>query len=209
MAFLNYTKEELFLVLGTSSSEAALPGMLAKMRRLGCAESTVGLVIPAGYSFNLDGTNIYMTMAAMFLAQATNTHLDLGQQLSLLVVAMLSSKGATGVTGAGFSACGISVRGTVGAVTTAGATAGTGTAATGAAVIVAAGEAPASGDDADIRGTVSVARDARFSVDGPGACAGAAVAAAAGPAGRGCGVSGGGSRCSTPCSFAASLLSSS
>ncbi|MBV9488466.1 MAG: dicarboxylate/amino acid:cation symporter [Verrucomicrobia bacterium] len=102
LAFLNYIKEELFLVLGTSSSEAALPGMLAKMRRLGCAESTVGLVIPAGYSFNLDGTNIYMTMAAMFLAQATNTHLDLGQQLSLLVVAMLSSKGATGVTGAGF-----------------------------------------------------------------------------------------------------------
>lgn len=102
LAFLNYIKEELLLVLGTSSSEAALPGMLAKMRRLGCAESTVGLVIPAGYSFNLDGTNIYMTMAAMFLAQATNTHLDLGQQLSLLLVAMLSSKGATGVTGAGF-----------------------------------------------------------------------------------------------------------
>jgi aerobic C4-dicarboxylate transport protein len=101
-AFLNYIKEELLLVLGTSSSEAALPGMLAKMRKLGCAESTVGLVIPAGYSFNLDGTNIYMTMAAMFLAQATNSHLDLGQQLSLLLVAMLSSKGATGVTGAGF-----------------------------------------------------------------------------------------------------------
>ncbi|MBW0000222.1 MAG: dicarboxylate/amino acid:cation symporter [Verrucomicrobia bacterium] len=101
-SYLNYIKEELLLVLGTSSSEAALPGMLAKMRRAGCAESTVGLVIPAGYSFNLDGTNIYMTMAAMFLAQATNTHLDLGQQISLLVVAMLSSKGATGVTGAGF-----------------------------------------------------------------------------------------------------------
>lgn len=99
---LNYIKEELLLVLGTSSSEAALPGMPAKMRRAGCAESTVGLVIPAGYSFNLDGTNIYMTVAAVFLAQATNTHLDLGRQISLLVVAMLSSKGATGVTGAGF-----------------------------------------------------------------------------------------------------------
>jgi len=100
--FLNYIKEELLLVLGTSSSETALPGMLQKMQRLGCSSSTVGLVIPMGYSFNLDGTNIYMTMAALFLAQATNTHLDLGQQLVLLVVAMLSSKGATGVTGAGF-----------------------------------------------------------------------------------------------------------
>ena len=100
--YLNYIKEELLLVLGTSSSETALPGMLQKMQRLGCSPSTVGLVIPTGYSFNLDGTNIYMTMAAVFLAQATNTHLDLGQQLVLLVVAMLSSKGATGVTGAGF-----------------------------------------------------------------------------------------------------------
>ena len=100
--FLNYIKEELLLVLGTSSSETALPGMLQKMQRLGCSSSTVGLVIPMGYSFNLDGTNIYMTMAALFLAQATNTHLDLGQQLVILVVAMLSSKGATGVTGAGF-----------------------------------------------------------------------------------------------------------
>jgi aerobic C4-dicarboxylate transport protein len=100
--FINYIKEELLLVLGTSSSEAALPGIIEKMRRLGCSESTVGLVIPAGYSFNLDGTNIYMTMAAMFLAQATNIHLSLAQQLTLLVVAMLSSKGATGVTGAGF-----------------------------------------------------------------------------------------------------------
>lgn len=99
---LAYIKEEIFLVLGTSSSETALPGIIAKMKRLGCAESTVGLVIPTGYSFNLDGTNIYMTMAAVFLAQATNTHLDLMQQLSLLVVAMLSSKGASGVTGAGF-----------------------------------------------------------------------------------------------------------
>jgi aerobic C4-dicarboxylate transport protein len=100
--FLIYIKEELLLVLGTSSSETALPGMLRKMRLLGCSESTVGLVIPTGYSFNLDGTNIYMTMAAIFLAQATNTPLNLGQQISLLVVAMISSKGASGVTGSGF-----------------------------------------------------------------------------------------------------------
>src|ERR1700734_91043 len=100
--YLNYIKEEILLVLGTSSSETALPGMLQKMQRLGCSASTVGVAIPTGYSFNLDGTNIYMTMAAMFLAQATNTHLEIGQQLVLLVVAMLSSKGATGVTGAGF-----------------------------------------------------------------------------------------------------------
>ena len=90
--FLNYIKEELLLVLGTSSSEAALPGMLEKMRRLGCSSTTVGLVIPMGYSFNLDGTNIYMTMAALFLAQATNTHLDVGQQFAILVVAMLFIK---------------------------------------------------------------------------------------------------------------------
>ena len=100
--FISYIKEELLLVLGTSSSEAALPGMLQKMQQLGCSSSTVGLVIPTGYSFNLDGTNIYMSMAAIFLAQATNTPLDLGQQVVLLAVAMLSSKGATGVTGAGF-----------------------------------------------------------------------------------------------------------
>jgi aerobic C4-dicarboxylate transport protein len=100
--FLGYIKEELLLVLGTSSSETALPGIIQKMRRLGCSESTVGLVIPTGYSFNLDGTNIYMTIAAVFLAQATNTHLDLRHQISLLIVAMLSSKGASGVTGAGF-----------------------------------------------------------------------------------------------------------
>ena len=102
--FLAYIKEELLLVLGTSSSETALPGMLQKMRRLGCAESTVGLVIPTGYSFNPDGTSIYMTMAAIFLAQATNTPLSLGQQITLLAVAMVSSKGASGVTGAGFIA---------------------------------------------------------------------------------------------------------
>lgn len=100
--FLKYIKEEIFLVLGTSSSETALTAMLEKMQRLGCAESTVRFVIPTGYSFNLDGTNIYMTMAAVFLAQATDTPLSLGQQLILLAVAMLSSKGATGVTGAGF-----------------------------------------------------------------------------------------------------------
>jgi aerobic C4-dicarboxylate transport protein len=100
--FIAYIKEELWLVLGTSSSETALPGMLRKMRALGCAESTVGLVIPTGYSFNLDGTNIYMTMATVFLAQATHTPLGLRQQLTILVVAMLSSKGASAVTGAGF-----------------------------------------------------------------------------------------------------------
>jgi len=100
--FLNYIKDELLLVLGTSSSETALPGMIEKMERLGCSKSTVGLVIPTGYSFNLDGTNIYMAMAAVFLAQATNTPMDLKQQLSLLLVAMITSKGASGVTGAGF-----------------------------------------------------------------------------------------------------------
>lgn len=100
--YLLYIKEELLLVLGTSSSETALPGMLVKMQRLGCAPGTVGLVIPTGYSFNLDGTNIYMSMAAVFLAQATNTPLDFNQQISLLLVAMISSKGASGVTGAGF-----------------------------------------------------------------------------------------------------------
>lgn len=102
--FLVYLKEELLLVLGTSSSETALPGMIQKMKHLGCAPSTVGLVIPTGYSFNLDGTNIYLTMAAVFLAQATDTPLDLPHQISLLLVAMLSSKGASGVTGAGFIA---------------------------------------------------------------------------------------------------------
>jgi aerobic C4-dicarboxylate transport protein len=100
--FLIHIREELLLVLGTSSSETALPLMIQKLRGLGCAPATVGLVVPTGYSFNLDGTNIYMTMAAVFLAQATNTPLDLGQQLSLLLVAMVTSKGASGVTGAGF-----------------------------------------------------------------------------------------------------------
>jgi aerobic C4-dicarboxylate transport protein len=101
---LCYIKEELLLVLGTSSSETALPGLIQKMQRLGCAPGTVGLVVPTGYSFNLDGTNIYMSMAAVFLAQATNTPLDLQQQITLLLVAMVSSKGASGVTGAGFIA---------------------------------------------------------------------------------------------------------
>ncbi len=102
--FVIYIKDEILLVLGTSSSETALPGMIQKMKGLGCAPATVGLVIPTGYSFNLDGTNIYMSMAAVFLAQATNIELSLHQQISLLLVAMLSSKGASGVTGAGFIA---------------------------------------------------------------------------------------------------------
>ncbi len=100
--FIRYLREELLLVLGTSSSETALPGMMEKMRRLGCSETTVGFVIPAGYSFNLDGTNIYMTMAVVFLAQATGTPLTPGDEITLLLVAMLTSKGATGVTGSGF-----------------------------------------------------------------------------------------------------------
>jgi aerobic C4-dicarboxylate transport protein len=99
---LAYLREELLLVLGTSSSETALPGLLRKLQALGCAPGTVGLVVPTGYSFNLDGTNIYLTMGAVFLAQATDTPLSLSQQLSLLAVAMVSSKGASGVTGAGF-----------------------------------------------------------------------------------------------------------
>ncbi len=97
-----YLKAELLLVLGTSSSESALPSLIEKMERAGCPKSVVGLVVPTGYSFNLDGTNIYMTLAALFIAQACNVDLSLGQQLLLLGVAMLSSKGAAGVTGAGF-----------------------------------------------------------------------------------------------------------
>jgi aerobic C4-dicarboxylate transport protein len=99
---IRFLKGELLLVLGTSSSESALPSLIDKMERAGCPKSIVGLVVPTGYSFNLDGTNIYMTLAALFIAQATNTDLTLGQQLLLLAVAMLSSKGAAGVTGAGF-----------------------------------------------------------------------------------------------------------
>lgn len=102
IALLRYIKEELWLVLGTSSSEAALPSLMAKMEKAGCEKSVVGLVIPTGYSFNLDGTNIYMTLAALFIAQACNIELSIWQQLTLLLVAMISSKGAAGVTGAGF-----------------------------------------------------------------------------------------------------------
>lgn len=100
--FVNYIKEELLIVLGTSSSESALPRMLDKMERLGCKKSVVGLVIPTGYSFNLDGTSIYLTMAAVFIAQATNAHMDIMHQITLLIVLLLSSKGAAGVTGSGF-----------------------------------------------------------------------------------------------------------
>ena len=100
--FIAYIQEELLIVLGTSSSESVLPRMLVKMEALGCKKSVVGLVIPTGYSFNLDGTSIYLTMAAVFIAQATNTPLDLFHQLTLLVVLLISSKGAAGVTGSGF-----------------------------------------------------------------------------------------------------------
>lgn len=99
---IGYLKAELLLVLGTSSSESALPSLIEKMERAGCPKTIVGLVVPTGYSFNLDGTNIYMTLAALFIAQATGVHLSIGEQLLLLGVAMLSSKGAAGVTGAGF-----------------------------------------------------------------------------------------------------------
>jgi len=100
--FIRYIKEELLIVLGTSSSESALPRLMAKLENLGVAKSTVGLVIPTGYSFNLDGTSIYLTMAAVFVAQATDTRMTLGQQLTLLAVLLLTSKGAAGVTGSGF-----------------------------------------------------------------------------------------------------------
>jgi aerobic C4-dicarboxylate transport protein len=102
LRFLAYLKEELLLVLGTSSSESALPALMQKLERLGCARGVVGLVVPTGYSFNLDGTNIYMTLAALFIAQATNTDLSAMQIATLLVVAMITSKGASGVTGSGF-----------------------------------------------------------------------------------------------------------
>ena len=100
--FIAYIREELLIVLGASSSEAALPQLMEKMERLGAPRSVVGLVVPTGYSFNLDGTNIYMTLAILFLAQATNTHLTPVQIVTILGVAMLTSKGASGVTGAGF-----------------------------------------------------------------------------------------------------------
>jgi aerobic C4-dicarboxylate transport protein len=100
--FLGYIKEELLIVLGTSSSESALPSLMAKLEALGCPKPVVGLVVPTGYSFNLDGTNIYMTLATLFVAQATGTPLSLKDQLAIVGVAMLTSKGASGVTGAGF-----------------------------------------------------------------------------------------------------------
>jgi len=100
--YLKFIREEILIVLGTSSSEAALPRMLGKMERYGCAKPVVGLVIPAGYSFNLDGTSIYLSMASIFIAQAFNVHLTVVQQLELLAVLMLTSKGAAGVTGSGF-----------------------------------------------------------------------------------------------------------
>ena len=110
--FLKYVKDELLIVLGTSSSESALPQMMEKLEKLGCSKSVVGLVVPTGYSFNLDGTNIYMTLATLFIAQAMNVELSFGEQLTILVVAMLTSKGASGITGAGF----ITLAGTLAAV---------------------------------------------------------------------------------------------
>ena len=100
--FIKFIREELLIVLGTSSSETALPRMIVKMERFGCSKSVVGLVIPSGYSFNLDGTSIYLTIAAIFIAQATNTHLTFGQEVFILLVLMLNSKGAAAVTGGGF-----------------------------------------------------------------------------------------------------------
>lgn len=102
LRYLAYIKDELLIVLGTSSSESALPQLMKKLEKLGCSKSVVGLVVPTGYSFNLDGTNIYMTLATLFIAQAMGVDLSLGQQLTILIVAMLTSKGASGVTGAGF-----------------------------------------------------------------------------------------------------------
>lgn len=102
LRFIAYIKDELLIVLGTSSSETVLPQLIQKMVRLGASKPVVGLVVPTGYSFNLDGTNIYMTLATLFLAQATNTHLTIWQELAILGIAMLTSKGASGVTGAGF-----------------------------------------------------------------------------------------------------------
>jgi aerobic C4-dicarboxylate transport protein len=102
LKMLRYIKEELFIVIGTSSSETALPGLMDKMEKAGCARPVVGIVVPAGYSFNLDGTCIYLTMAALFIAQATDTPMTLTQQLTLMAVLLLTSKGAAGVTGSGF-----------------------------------------------------------------------------------------------------------
>ncbi len=102
--FLSYIKEEIILTLAVSSSEPALPTLMEKMERLGCSPALVGLVVPTGYTFNTDGTSIYMTLAALFVAQATNIHLTLSQQLTILAVAVLTSKGASGVQGAAFIA---------------------------------------------------------------------------------------------------------
>ena len=102
--FLSYIKEEIIVVLATSSSDPALPTLMAKMEKLGCSKSLVGLVVPTGYTFNTDGSSLYMTMAALFVAQATNIHLTVGQQLTIFAVAVLTSKGASGVTGAAFIA---------------------------------------------------------------------------------------------------------
>jgi aerobic C4-dicarboxylate transport protein len=102
--FLLYIKEEVILVLAISSSEPAIPTLMAKLEKLGCSKALVGLVVPTGYTFNTDGTSIYMTLAALFVAQATNTHLTLGQQLTIFAVATLTSKGASGVQGASFIA---------------------------------------------------------------------------------------------------------
>ncbi len=110
--FLRYIKDELLIVVGTSSSESVLPQMMEKLERLGCSKSVVGLVVPTGYSFNLDGTNIYMTLATLFIAQALGVQLGFGEQMTILVVAMLTSKGASGITGAGF----ITLAGTLAAV---------------------------------------------------------------------------------------------
>jgi aerobic C4-dicarboxylate transport protein len=100
--FLGYIREELLIVIGTASSETVLPNLMRKLERLGAPDSIVGLVVPMGYSFNLCGTNIYMTLGILFLAQATNTHLGWGQEAAILAISMLTSKGAAGVTGAGF-----------------------------------------------------------------------------------------------------------
>src|SRR6476661_1143186 len=110
--YLRYIKDELLIVLGTSSSESALPQLMEKLERLGCSKPVVGLVVPTGYSFNLDGTNIYMTLATLFIAQALGVSLSFGEQMTILIVAMLTSKGASGVTGAGF----ITLAGTLAAV---------------------------------------------------------------------------------------------
>jgi aerobic C4-dicarboxylate transport protein len=100
--FIAYIKDEIFLVVGTSSSESALPSMMNKLEKYGCSKSVVGLVVPTGYSFNLDGTSIYLSMAAIFIAQAYGVDLTLMQEITLLAILMLTSKGAAGVTGSGF-----------------------------------------------------------------------------------------------------------